>query len=146
MRNKPTPTRALLALLVACAGCRLIDQRRFEPAATAPEPAQLQRSAPPPLPLVTVRFEQPDFDWQTPLQAAVLAAQSRKPDVAFDVVAPVPVAAAAAVQDKAAAQGVEDVKMVANALEYHGVPADHVHPGYRGDPGQPPREVLVYAR
>jgi hypothetical protein len=146
MRNKLTPTRALLALLAAFAGCRLIDQRLFEPAATAPEAAQLKRSALPPLPLVTIRFDQPDLDWQTPLQAAVLAAQSRKPDVGFDVVAPIPVAASAAAQDKASAQGVEDVRMVANALQYNGVPADHVHLGYRGDPGQPPREVLVYAR
>jgi hypothetical protein len=146
MCNKITPTRTLLAVLVACAGCRLIDQRRFEPAAAAPEAAQLQRPVLPALPLVTIPFDQPDLDWRTPLLAAVLAAQSRKPDVVFDVVAPIPVAASDAAQDKAAAQGAEDARTVADAMQYDGVPADHVHLGYRGDPGQPPREVLVYAR
>jgi hypothetical protein len=146
MSYKLTPMCALFSLLLAFSGCRLIDQRTFEPAPTAPEAAQLKRAPLPPLPLATIRFDQPDLDWQTPLQAAVLAAQSRKPDVAFDVIAPIPVAAANAAQDKAAAQGAEDARMVADALQYDGIAADHVHLGYRGDPGQPPREVQVYVR
>jgi uncharacterized SAM-binding protein YcdF (DUF218 family) len=144
--RKLIPTRALLALLLACAGCRLIDQRTFAHKPTAPEAAQLQRSPLPPLPLVTIRFEQPDFDWRTPLAEAVLAAQSRKPEVVFDVVTPIPVSAPTPAQDQAATQGDADARMVADALQYDGIPAERVHLGYRGDPGQPPREVRVYAR
>ncbi len=100
----------------------------------------------PALPLVTVRFNDPDADFRPAIAQAVEAAQALKRDVEFDVVAPIPTTARQEAQDAAAAQGAIDTARVAEAFGYAGVLLDRVHVGFRGDPGNPPREVLVYAR
>jgi len=137
--------RVLLALPLLAGGCRLVDQRTFQRAPAAPAASELQRQALLVLPLVTIRFDQRDIDWQGPLQEAVLNAQARKPDVAFDVIVPIPLGESREAQDRAQTQGQQDAILVANALLRNGVSADRVRLGFRGDPGRPPREVLVYA-
>ncbi len=142
--------RVVLLLPLLLAGCfppdfKLIDQQTFE---RAPKPGatDIARAALPALPLAVIRFDQPDQDYTQALADAVDAATSRRPDVAFDVLTPVPTAAAPDVQARYTSQGAAVAQDVANALAADGVAPDHVHIGYRGDPGSPPREVRVYVR
>ncbi len=141
---------ASVAALLLLAGClppdfKLVDQRTFWPPRT-PGEAEIARARLPPQPLVIIRFDQLDNDYAPALAEAVQAAQARKPDVEFDVLTPIPTGAPQAEQDRFARQGAEDAQAVANALGLEGITADRVHIGYRGDPGSPPREVLVYVR
>ncbi len=157
--RRPLPLRlqTTCAVLLAAvlAGCvpqgekpyfKLIDQRMFRGPALPPSEADIARGKLPPLPLVTIRFDQPDADYHDGLAAAIEAAQAAKPDVAFDVLAPVPVSASQDVQARFTEQGAADAQAVATALAADGVDPGRVHIGFRGDPGSPPREVRVYAR
>jgi hypothetical protein len=131
-------------LLVAVAGCRLIDQRTFGAAPTAPQPAALAQPGLPASPLLTLQLTNPDFDWRTPLDDAVRAALARKPDVAFDVVAPIPTNAPLDKQDAYMRTGRADMLMIAQALEADGIPPARITLALRGDPGTPPREIRLY--
>ena len=153
MTRPPSPSpsdkgrRAALLLALILPGCTLIDQRTFERDGAGPDAAAITRSAASPkLPLVTIRFDDPDADFRPALADAIDAAQSAKPSVEFDVVAPIPTKATQAVQDRFAAQGKTDTATVAEAFGYAGILLDRVHVGLRGDPGDPPREVLVFVR
>lgn len=139
----------LLATLLP--GCRLVDQRTFEQAGLYPGAGQLKRAdfalkALPPPPLVTIRFGNADTGWQEALIAASREARARKPDVAFDVITPIPVKASLDIQDEAQKSGAKDAAAVAAVLQGDGVSADQIRIGSRGDPGQPPREIEVYVR
>ena len=141
---------AVLAASLLLSGClhpdwRLIDQRTFWPPHN-PTSADIARANLPPLPLVIIRFDQVDYDYRPTLADAVQAAETRKPDVEFDVLTPIPTSAAQEVQEKFARQGAADAQEVANALGADGIGPDRVHIGYRGDPGSPPREVRIYVR
>ncbi len=148
---KGAPIRRLaaaLALLVA--GCtypdfKLIDQQTFANT-PAPTQADIAHANLPPLPLVVIRFNDVDPDYHDALAAAVTAAMSRKPDAVFDVLTPIPLNAPASVQAAATAQGRTDATEIATALAADGVAPDHVHIGFHGDSGTPPREVQVYVR
>ncbi len=156
----PTPVLVpalvpVLALGLLLAGCvpagkwpyfTLIDQGTFRGPTPPPTADDIARSKLPPLPLVTIRFDQPDSDYTQALAAAVESAQAHKADVAFDVLAPVPLSASHDVQAQFTAQGETDTQAVASALAADGINPDHIHIGFRGDPGDPPREVRVYAR
>jgi hypothetical protein len=117
----------LAALLGGCTipGFHLIDQRTFE-ATTPPSAADIARAKLP--------------------AEAIGSVQTRKPDVAFDVVSPVPIKASQADQDRFTAQGKQDAQDIATAIAEDGVAPDHIFLGFRGDPGAPPREVRVYVR
>jgi hypothetical protein len=142
-------TAALLAtlLLVGCTypDFKLIDQRTFRRTPT-PSSTDVARAALPPLPLVVIRFDNLDEDYGPILAKAVDAATTVKPDVAFDVLTPMPISAPPDVQARFTSQGVRDAQDVADALVADGVSPDRVHMGFRGDAGTPPREVQVYAR
>ena len=140
----------VVAAPLLLAGClppdfKLIDQRTFWPPHT-PSEAEIARAKLPAQPLVIIRFDQLDNDYFPALAEAAQAALTRKPDVEFDVLTPIPTAAPQTEQDRFARQGAEDAQAVANALGVDGITTDRVHIGYRGDPGSPPREVLVYVR
>jgi hypothetical protein len=145
-----------LAWLLLLAGCtpdfshppymHLIDQRDFQASGQAPAAADLARAALPPLPLVVIRFDNPDADFRVDLANAVNDAVTRKADVQFDVLTPVPLSAPQEAQAQATRQGSADAQLVATALAADGIVPDRVHIGLRGDAGAPPREVLVYAR
>ena len=96
--------------------------------------------------LVVIRFGDMDQDYGPALAEAVNDATTIKPDVAFDVLTPVPTTATPEVQDHFTRQGIADAQDVANALVMDGVSPDQVHMGFRADAGTPPREVLVFAR
>ena len=138
----------LLALLLGgCTipGFRLIDQQTFWPT-PAPTSTDVARANLPPQPLVVIRFGDMDQDYGPALAEAVNDATTIKPDVAFDVLTPVPTTATPEVQDHFTRQGMADAQDVANALVMDGVSPDQVHMGFRADAGTPPREVLVFAR
>ena len=136
-----------LVALLAGAGCRIVDQRTFAGTALAPATTQLTADqAATAAPLVAVRFDQLDADWQPPLLDAVRGVLARRPDAQFDLVTPVPLQASLETQDRALAMGAADAQRVADVLLGDGVAADHVHLDSRGDPGQPLREVRVYVR
>jgi hypothetical protein len=137
---------AVLCLTALLAGCKLIDQRTFEPARSGPSATALARTNLPKLPLVTISFAFADLDWRPSVQQAVIAAESRKPAVEFDVVTPIPTSASQKLQDQYSATGRADALMVANELQSDGVPPDRIGIRFQGDPGVPPREVLIYTR
>jgi hypothetical protein len=139
--------RIWLAALLLVGGCtpadhfpyvRLIDQRTFAPSGTAPTAADLKNL--PALPLATVRFDVPDEDFTPALAEAVEAATARKPDVEFDVIAPV---AHGATPGPYAA---EDAATVARAIAEQSVPPERIHLGVVEDAGTPAREIRVYVR
>jgi hypothetical protein len=140
----------LLLSVLLLGGCELVDQRTVSRwlggHATAPEAAALSDADLPPLPLVTVRFDEPDADYTQALSDAAEAALARKPDAVFEVVTPVPTAAPQAEQDRFVRVGGTDAGQVADALATAGVPPEQIRLGVRGDPGNPPREVRVYVR
>jgi hypothetical protein len=141
---------AVLAAGLLLSGClppdwRLIDQRTFWPPHN-PTSADVARANLPQQPLVIIRLDLVDYDYRPTLADAVQAAEVHKPDVEFDVLTPIPTAAAQDVQERFARQGAADAQEVANALGADGIGPDRVHIGYRGDPGSPPREVRVYVR
>jgi hypothetical protein len=137
-----------IALALLLTGCHPFDQRdvaRWLGGAPAgPNQADLAEAKLPALPLVTVRFDQPDADYTAVLSEAAEAAMERKADVVFDVVTPVPTAAPRDVQDAFVHQGADDARAVANVLATVGVPPERLHLGLRGDSGNPVREVRVY--
>jgi len=138
----------ILALLLA--GCHLVDQRDVARLvggrAAAPSPADIAGASLPALPLVVVRFDQPDADPTAALTEAAQAAMERKPHVVFDVITPVPTAAPRAEQDEFVRRGTDDARAVADMLATAGVPPEQLHLGLRGDSGNPVREVRVYVR
>jgi len=146
--------RAILLALLA-SGCtyqskfpyaKLIDQRSFQPggvfggpaiAGLAPKPEQVKDL--PPMPLVIIRFASPDQDFSPEIASAVDAAQSRKPDVEFNVVAIVP---GGATPDTP----VQDAQAVARAIAQESVQEDHIHMSLLDDAKATGREVRIYVR
>lgn len=136
-------TRTLL-LLLALPGCTLIDQRTFNPAAGAapvipPKPIVAAPAPQGPPPLLTILPGQPAGE---AVAQAVAAAQRRKPDVVFDVVAMVPAADA----DAQAGPSSTEAGAVARAIAIEGVPAGRIRLLARPDAALLTREVRVYVR
>jgi hypothetical protein len=134
------------AVLLAVAGCKLIDQRTFEDTAQAPAAADLARANLPKLPLMTISFVLPDADWRPAVRDAVEAAQARKFDVAFRVVTPIPASASQDEQDKVLKRGSADAALVAQEIHRDGIPQEHITIEARSDAGTPPREVRIYVQ
>lgn len=122
---------------LALAGCKLLDQTTFAPAPeehpTLPAPPKVD----PRTPLLTIGYDTPNPNYQELLRYAVGAAQSRAPDVEYDVIATLPPGA-----DIALAQG--DAVEVMRAIMAQGVPAGRIHLGLRTEPAGAPRQVRVY--
>ena len=141
----------LLLILAALPGCTLIDQNTFNPAASAvpvipAAPVVAVVPVPPgPPPLLTLRPGQPAQD---AVRQAVAAAERRKPDVVFEVVAMVPAATAAdgmAAENQATSSSAE-AGTVARAIAAQGVPPGRIRLFARPEAGLTEREVRVYVR
>jgi len=128
------------------AGCKLIDQRTFERAKTAPTGAALTRGDLPARPLVVIDFAFADADWRAPLDEAVRSALLLNANARFAVVTPIPTGASQAEQDKFAKQGQADAQMIANQMQTDGVTPERISLRFQGDPGSPTREVRVYTQ
>ncbi len=123
----------------------MIDQRTFRSAPATPGAAELARVNLPALPLLTIRFAEPELDGAA-IARAVDLALARKPAAIFDVIAPIPAEAPRDIQDAAVRLGRADTERVANALAAAGAPRAQIQLGLRADLGNPPREVRVYVR
>jgi hypothetical protein len=133
-----------LLLFATLANCRLIDQSTFERAPETPDPAALARPVLPARPLLRLVLSDPTLDWRPAVAEAARLARARKPDAAFDVLAPVPTDAKREVQDRYVRQGQTDTRMVAAALQADGIDPGRITLGLQGDAGTPPREVRIY--
>jgi hypothetical protein len=128
--------------LLSFTGCALIDQRTF-----APSPEAKAQPAPPlpavvidqRTPLVTIDYTVPSPEYAELLHAAVRAAESRYPDVQYDVVA--------VLNDMAESSlGQERATGVMRAIMRDRVPANRIHLGLRTDPALAASQVRVYVR
>jgi hypothetical protein len=130
----------VLALL-SFTGCTLIDRRTFAPSPEAK--AQPSTQAPVVLdtrtPLVTIDYTVPSPDYGELLHDAVRAAQSRYPEVQYDVVS--------VLKDTAdASTGQERAIGVMRAVMRDRVPASRIHLALRTDPTLAANQVRVYVR
>ncbi len=77
-------------------------------------------------PLVVIRFDQPDVEYEPALYKAVNAALERKPDVDFDVVAVAPATGDAAQAARAASESKQHADAVMRSLANMGLPASRI--------------------
>jgi hypothetical protein len=97
-------------------------------------------------PLVVIRFDQPNVDYQQPLYTAVSRALERKPSATFTIQAVAPnagSAAAVAVNTNASRQNAENVL---RSLTNMGLPADRVSLSATMSPDVQSNEVRIYVR
>jgi hypothetical protein len=135
---------AALLLLPLLAGCKLIDQRTFNPHAGEPAtgPAPVAAAVTPPL--MTIDFSTPNPIYDTQLRAAVQQALARKPDVVFDVTTVVPATGTPAQQVAAAEAISADARQVARTISSDGVDDGNVHLSARSEPDVKVRQIRVY--
>ena len=140
---RPLPLRRCVPLMLALAapltGCHLIDQTDFDP----PPPAV---AAPPPIPdsetraaLVTIDYATTAPDYRTALAGAIQAAESRRPNLLYDVVAVVGTAAEAPAARLRAAEAM-------TVIEAQGVASSRIQLGLTIEPGRRVARVRVYLR
>lgn len=77
-------------------------------------------------PLVVIRFDRPDVEYEQALYKAVNAALERKPDVGFDVVAVAPATDDAAEAARAASDSKQHADAVMRSLANMGLPASRI--------------------
>ncbi len=140
------PFLPLAGLLLALGGCRMIDQRTFARAPVGPDAAAQNRPVLPKLPVARLRPDDPQSDWRATLDAAVQSAIAHNPDARFELLTPIPTAAARDVQDRFASAGAAAAGVVAAALRQDGVDPAHITIGYQGDAGKPAPEVRLFVR
>jgi hypothetical protein len=131
--------RLAALLLLAPAGCHLLDQTDFEPKLRAKPP-------PPPVPnpetraaLVTIDYAEAEPDYRAALATAIQAAETKRPGTLYDVVAVVGDAAGAAAGRARAAE-------IMTAIEADGIIAPRIQLGLALDPGRKIPQVRVYLR
>lgn len=125
----------LVALLLA--GCKLIDQTTFAPSPEAKAETVTQPKADSRTPLITINFAESSPDYQGLLRFALNAAETRDPQVEYDVVAMLPGSSDAAAGQKHALE-------VMRAMIAQGVPASRIHLGLRTALAGGAPEVRVY--
>lgn len=140
---------ALSALL---AGCKLVDQRTFDP--QAGRPPVVARPAPPApqpdramdglVPLVTIQLGQ-DAGYDQAVEQATTAVLARKRDAQFTILTAVPPAAPDA-QASTVALYAPEAGRVAGLIERRGVPAGRVHLEARPEPNLGMPELRLYVR
>ena len=97
-------------------------------------------------PLVTIRFDKPNVNYEGALYAAIKSAMDRRPDAVFDVVA-VSVAGSTPGQDALNASSARrSAEQVVRSLNNFGLPADRVRLSSTSKTNGRVGEVLVYVR
>jgi hypothetical protein len=128
----------ILAACLLFGGCKLIDQTTFAP---SPEASTAKQEAPkvdPRTPLLTIG-PAPEAGYQDVLRYAVREAETRDPNVQYDVVVMLPAGA-----DTAGAQ--QRATGVMRDIMAQGVPAARIRLGLRSVPKDSAQEVRVYVR
>ncbi len=119
------------------------------PRAAAPAPSRSAEAAAPSTgdrPLVVIRFDQPNVDYEQPLYTAVSRALERKPSATFTIQAVAPNAGSAAqvaVNTNASRQNAENVL---RSLTNMGLPADRVSLSASMSPDIQSNEVRIFVR
>ena len=122
---------------------------RPAPRPAAPAPSRSSSAAPASTsgqPLVVIRFDQPNVDYEQPLYTAVSRALERKPGATFTIQAVAPNAGSAAdvaVNTNASRQNAENVL---RSLTNMGLPADRVSLSATMSPDVQSNEVRIYVR
>ena len=140
----------LSALLLA--GCKLVDQRTFNPQAgvppVVPKPAppapQPDRTLDGLAPLVTIRPGQ-DTNYDQAVEQATTAVLARKHDAQFTVLTAVP-PAAPDVQASTVARYAPEAARLASLIERRGVPAQRVRLEARPEANLSAPELRLYVR
>jgi len=133
----------VLALLLAAAGCKLVDQTTFNPnAGKLPAPAVVVGPSAPPL--LTIRVDDPTLSYEPVLRQQVAAALARKADVVFEVVTVVPGTGSLDSQADAATGVIADARQVARTINGEGVDDPRIHLAARSEPGLDAREIRVF--
>jgi len=123
--------------------------RPAPPRAAAPAPSRSAAPAAPgssDRPLVVIRFDQPNVDYEQPLYTAVSRALERKPSATFTIQAVAPNAGSAAevaVNNNASRQNAENVL---RSLTNMGLPADRVSLSATMSPDIQSNEVRIFVR
>jgi hypothetical protein len=120
------------------------------PSITAPQPAAAPRSvvssAGSGTPLVVIKFDRPNVEYQQILYTALAQALERRPEAGFQVVAVAPSASSAATMQTAQAQTQRNAQAVLRSMTDMGVPASRLALMSTTDPGVSSSEVRVYMR
>lgn len=142
------PPLLLAPLLMALGGCTLIDQRTFAPEPDMPAPSLIAGAAMPEtrVPLVTIRYETASPAYEGPLNAAVKAAESQRPNLEYDVVAVIPRVRTPDGQAAQISAGQTDAAEVMRAIVSTGIQDNRVRLFARIDPNADTREVRIYVR
>lgn len=138
----------LLAVLGALAGCAIPGRGTLGPAPQAPQAAALARAHAEygRVAYVTIPANTPPEAYLGPLASAIGAAEARKPDVIFDVVAAVPQQGTPLDQITAAKRLTPQAEEVARAIHKDGVPEGRITLGAAIEAGITSEETRVYVR
>jgi hypothetical protein len=104
----------------------------YTPVASAPEPRR---------PLVIIRFDRPDVEYEQPLYTALSQALERRPDATFDVVSVTPVG-----RSSAASAAKWNSERVMRSLAEMGLPAARIRLSAANSPDADVGEVHIYVR
>ena len=149
MRSRPEWRVAFLAAaLLPLTGCHLLDRSDFAPRAKTPPTTELTSAALPNTrkPLVTIRYEAPNPPYEGALAQAVQAAESRAPNLIYDVVAVIPQNNDPIAQMDAVTRGREEAANVMRAVMGQNVPDTRIRLAARIDQDATALEVRVYVR
>jgi len=97
-------------------------------------------------PLVTIRFDRPNVNYEQALYQAARKALEVRPNAAFDVVGVAPASGAAAQQALNGDIARTNADRVVRSLLSMGLPADRVSSGQSNDPNIGASEVRIYVR
>lgn len=140
----------LAGLVLALAGCDLVDQRTFNPRASRPPKVIIPPAppGPPPVPpLIEVVGGTPAREWEKPLRAVVKQALERKPNILFQVRALAPPGPDAETDRQTLAHLVgTDGQAVAGAIMSAGAAPEQVEMSAMPDSGVGSPRIRVYVK
>lgn len=114
--------------------------------ASVPVPAPMASVPPSPRPLVKIRFDRPDVDFEQPVYMAVNEAQEKYPQARFEVVAVHPTAGNAAQVAIESTRARRNAERVLRALTQMGLNLDNIDLSYSPSPDAATSEVHIFIR
>lgn len=137
---------ATVIVLLALAGCHLVDQRDFNPnAGRKPQPpAGPVAKVTGPVPLLTIAYTTPDPPYAAELAVAVKRALALKPDVLFTVQALVPLAATPEAQAVALQTAAASGHEIGEAMIADGADQGQIELAVRADPSMHVQQIQVF--
>jgi hypothetical protein len=97
-------------------------------------------------PLVTIRFDRPNVDYQGPLYAAIKSALRRRPQASFQVVAVAPAGSSPGQQALGAVTAGSQADRVIQSLRSMGLPASRIEKGATTSATAQTSEVRIFVR